>query len=253
MKSAAPIPLLLVLLTASATLIGCGGKKDASDQPSPPPPTVEVLQVTPQTVPVFGEVVASLNGYTNSTIRPRVSGYLLEQNYDSGHSVQKGDVLFEIDPSTYIIAVAQAEANVAKAKADLVKAQLEVGRNEELIKVDAVSQRQLDNSVQARDAAGAQVKAAEANFAQAELNLSYCTVVSPIDGVAGSSPRGYRRFGRTQRYVGHSVDPQSDPGEVLHSRAILFVRFQEVSAGDENALGEATEKHGIDPLQWEDL
>jgi len=87
----------------------------------------------------------------------------------------------------------------ANSRAQLVKAQLDVARDEELIKAQAVSQKQLDNARQAEQAAQAEVEAAEAAVAQAELNLSYCTIYSPITGLAG----------RAQVELGDLVGPSS--------------------------------------------
>ncbi len=173
-------------LCAAAALLLCSCKKDT---PPPPqqPPLVEVLQIKSTTVPVYREIVATLQGVINTNVKPKVQGYLLTQEYEDGALVEKGDLLFTIDPDPFKIAVQKAEADVAQAKAQRENSQIEVDRNRELIKADAVSQKQLDNSVQALQAADAQVAAAEANLANARLNLGYCEVASPVTGVAGKA------------------------------------------------------------------
>src|SRR5262249_21675787 len=83
-----------VLMLAPLLLAaGCSGTKAAAT--APPPPTVEVTQVVQQDVPIYSEWVATLDGFVNAEIQPRVSGYLIKQNYTEGSVVQKGDVLFE--------------------------------------------------------------------------------------------------------------------------------------------------------------
>src|SRR5262245_48916053 len=90
----------LVLVAILASLLPACSRTEA--QPAPPPrPTVTVVEVTPETVPVSAEWVASLDGYVNAQIRPQVSGYLVRRNYREGATVRKGEVLFEIDPRTF--------------------------------------------------------------------------------------------------------------------------------------------------------
>jgi len=173
-------PAILVLPILSA----CSEKQPA---PTPPPPTVQVMTLKPTTVPVYKEIVATLLGRVNTAIKPKVQGYLLTQDYDDGAIVSEGELIFTIDPDTYKIAVQKSEADLDEAKAQLVKTQLTVERDKELIKADAISQKQLDNSIQAEQAAAAQVAAAEAGVANAKLNLSYTKVYSPIHGVAGKA------------------------------------------------------------------
>jgi len=169
---------------ALAALSGCQKK---SAPPAPPPPTVEVMTTDTTKLPVYREIVATLQGVINTSIKPKVQGYLLTQEYDDGALVEKGQLLFTIDPDPFEIAVQMAAADVAQAEAQLVKAQLDVERDRELIKADAISQKQLDNAVQAQQAAQAQVDAAQASLANAKLNLSYCKVFSPVTGIAGKA------------------------------------------------------------------
>jgi len=179
------IRLLSLALPALILFSGCD-KKPPPAAP-PPPPTVKVIETKNSEVPVYREIVATLQGTVNTALKARIQGYLLTQEYDDGALVTKGDLLFTIDPDPFSIAVQKASADVAQAEAQLVKTQLDVARDRELIKADAVSQRQLDNAVQAEQAAQAQVKAAKAALANAELNLSYAKVYSPVTGIAGKA------------------------------------------------------------------
>jgi membrane fusion protein (multidrug efflux system) len=152
---------------------------------SKPPPEVLVMVVTPTNVPVFEEWIGTLEGFDNAQIRPQVTGYLLSQNYAEGRPVKKGDLLFQIDPRPFQAVLDQAEAKLAQNQANYVKTRLDLERYEPLAKKQAISQEDLDNAVQARLAAAAQVKADEAAVETARLNLGFTRITSPIDGLAG--------------------------------------------------------------------
>src|SRR5262245_9983042 len=162
---------------------GCGGSKAAA--PPPPPPSVEVATVIQRDTPIYSEWVAILDGYVNAEIQPRVSGYIIKQNYVEGALVRRGDVLFEIDPRPLKAALDQAKAQLAQAEAQLGKATLDVERDTPLAEARAIAQSQLDTEIQAKLGAQASVLAAKANVDQAELNLEFTKVTSLVSGVAG--------------------------------------------------------------------
>ncbi len=173
-------PVLLALLPA---LFQACSRTEA--EPAPPPlPAVSVVEVTPETVPVSAEWVATLDGYVNAQIRPQVSGYLIRRNYREGATVRKGEVLFEIDPRPFEAVVAQAEAQLAGARAELGRTERDVERDTPLAKERAIAQSQLETEIQANLAAQATVKAAQAAVDTAQLNLGFTKVRSLIDGVA---------------------------------------------------------------------
>lgn len=173
----------LLFFGASLTLLGgCGRKEEA---PPPTPPTVRVVDVIQQDVPLYSEWVAQLNGDTNAEIVPKVQGYVLRQNYKEGFSVTRDQLLFEIDPRPFQAALDQAKAQMEVAKAELSKAETDRLRDTPLAAQNAIPQKQLDNDKAAESAAQAQVEAARAMVQQAALNLAWTKVFSPIDGVAG--------------------------------------------------------------------
>jgi membrane fusion protein (multidrug efflux system) len=138
-----------------------------------------------QDVPTYTECIATLDGYVNAQIQPQVTGYLMKQNYTEGTVVHKGDVLFEIDPRPFEAALQQSKGQLAQSQAQLGKTKLDVARDTPLAKESAIPQAQLDNDVQANEAAKAMVAAAQAQVDQAELNLGFTKVRSLIGGVAG--------------------------------------------------------------------
>jgi membrane fusion protein, multidrug efflux system len=172
------------VLCLTILLIGCKEKPQA---PEPGPPEVEVTEVTQRNVPIYQEWVAQLNGRYNAVITPRVQGYLLRQNYRDGFFVKKGQLLYEIDPHAFEVAIAQAKAQVAEALANLSNAQTNVARDRPLAAQSAIPQKQLDTDIATQAASQAQLDAAKAQLAQAELNLSWTKVYAPINGIAGLS------------------------------------------------------------------
>ena len=165
-------------------LVGCAEK----EKPAPPaPPEVTVATVVQQDVPMYDEWVAQLNGPVNAEITPKVQGYLLRQEYQNGYFVKKGQRLFELDPRQYEAALDAAKASVARAQANFAKYQADVARDTPLAAQNAIPLKQLDNDTGNRDAAAAEVLAEKANEENAELNLAWTNVNSPIDGIAGVS------------------------------------------------------------------
>ena len=173
----------------------CGGK----GPPPPAPVAVEVVPVVQKDVPILGEWIGTLDGSVNADIRPKVEGYVRRQIYKEGQFVRRNDPLFEIDPRQFRAALEQAQGTLARAEAQLSKAGKDVERFTPLVGQKAISQQELDNALAAeRDGKGG-VAAARAAVDQANLNLEWTRVTSPIEGIAG--------IARTQ--VGDLVNPQS--------------------------------------------
>jgi membrane fusion protein (multidrug efflux system) len=151
----------------------------------PPPPDVVVADVVQKDVPIYLEWVGTTDGNINAQIRARVNGYLQSRNYTEGRVVKTGDVLFRIDPRPYQAALDQARGELGRASAAFTKTQQDVDRYTPLAKDGAVSQQELDNAVQAHRAAKAASDSARAAVEQAQLDLDWTRVTSPIDGIAG--------------------------------------------------------------------
>src|SRR5215831_4224025 len=181
-QSAALVWLLSLL---SLALVQCKG--ETASAPPPPSLQVEVVDVVQKDVVLHTEWVGSLDGSNNAVIRAQVSGYLLRRPYTEGDSVKKGDLLFELDPSKFKAALDQAQGDLAKAQAQFTKTKQDVERDTPLAKQGAVSQKELDDSIQAHAAARGAVAAAKAAVEQAKLNLGWTRVTAPIDGVVGIS------------------------------------------------------------------
>jgi membrane fusion protein (multidrug efflux system) len=150
-------------------------------------PDTDVLVANPiqQDVPIHSEWVASTDGFVNAEIRPQVSGYIVKQDYKEGSAVRKGQVLFEIDPRPFQAGLDRAKADLAQAEAQLGKSTIDVERDTPLAEKKAIPKEKLDNEIQAKLAAEAEVKAGEAMVERAELDLGWTQVTSLVDGVAG--------------------------------------------------------------------
>jgi RND family efflux transporter MFP subunit len=170
------------VLTLLATLSLAGCKEKA--KPKPPPPTVEVTTVTQADVPIYHEWIGSLDGLTNAEIRAQVTGYLIAQNYREGDLIKRGDLLFEIDPRPFKAVLDQDKGLLAQAEANYGKTELDVKRYAPLVKDKAISQEEYDDAVQADLQAKAAVVSAQAQVEQAEINLGFTSITSPIDGIA---------------------------------------------------------------------
>jgi len=181
---AAPWCYVFLCLAILVVLLGCGEKQAA---PPPAPPEVQVTEVTTRDVPVTEDVVAQLNGPVNADITPKVQGYLLSQNYVNGSFVRKGQLLFQIDPRPFQAALDEAKAGVERSSASLTKASNDVQRDTPLAAQSAIPQKQLDDDKANESWAQAQLTASKAAQQQAELNLGWTKVYSPVDGIAGAA------------------------------------------------------------------
>lgn len=148
--------------------------------PKAMPVTVEV--VAPESVQIWNQYSARLEAVNFAEIRPQVSGTITEVKFEDGQSVQKGDVLYVIDPRPFEAALdqAKAELNISKNQSSLTWKELK--RAKELIKTNAISKRILDERSSAHSVAASSVKAAEARVERAQIDLDYAYVKAPIDG-----------------------------------------------------------------------
>src|SRR5947209_13158074 len=175
-------PTVALTLALGIFVSGCSRGQATTAVPAP---EVQVTTVEARDVPMYGEWVATLDGYVNAEIRPQVSGYIIKQDYKEGSLVRKGQVLFEIDPRPFQAALDRAKGDLAQAEAQLGKSTLDVERDTPLAEARAIAQSQLDNEIQAKLGAQAAVESNRAAVEQAELNLEWTKVTSLVDGIAG--------------------------------------------------------------------
>lgn len=172
---------LAIVCSWFLALPGCERKEAATAAA----PEVLVAGVARKDVPVVVEGIGTTAGTVDAQIRAKIQGYLLTRNYVEGSFVKAGDLLFKIDPRPYQASYDQAKGELARAEAAYKKTQLDVARDTPLAKEGAVSQKELDDSIQANEANKASVFASKANLEKAKLNLDWTAIVSPVEGVAG--------------------------------------------------------------------
>lgn len=174
------------LLAAGMTVSGCGRKTTAAPPPSGPP-EVGVVVVQPERVALTTELPGRTSPHLIAEVRPQVGGIIKKRLFTEGGDVNAGQVLYQIDPSTYQAAHASARAALARAEANLIPARLKEERFRELVKIKAVSQQDYDDASAALKQAEAEVAAASAAVETARINLAYTKVTAPISGRIGRS------------------------------------------------------------------
>ena len=171
----------LAPLAIAAILAACGEEKAPSAKG---PSEVSVIQITPQETPVNYEYTAQTESSQLVEIRTRVSGFLDKRTYKEGNVVKSGQTLFQIDKKPFEAQLSPARGELSAQQARLAVAQATLNRVKPLVEQNALSKKDLDDSIGNERGAQAAVEIAKANVMTSELNLGYTTIKSPIDGLA---------------------------------------------------------------------
>ncbi|MEE0864228.1 MAG: efflux RND transporter periplasmic adaptor subunit [Alistipes sp.] len=145
-------------------------------------PVVAIEPVGVDDVRIYGDYVGRIRAQQFVEVHARVEGYLEKMLFDEGTYIEKGQTLFQIDPTLYKARAKRAEAQLNKAKAQALKAERDLNRIRPLYELNAASQLDLDNAIANYEGATADVLVCEADMEQAQMTLSYTTVRSPISG-----------------------------------------------------------------------
>ena len=180
-----PITLRLafLVLLASFTLAACAQPAAQSAPPQAPP--VTAAKALARNVTDWNEFTGRLEAVNHVDVRPRVSGLIASVRFTEGAVVQRGEVLFEIDPRPFEAEVDRLRAELARAKAALARTSAERDRARRLSAENAISTEEHDRRVSSATEAEAQVSAVEAALRAAELNLEFTKVIAPIGGRVG--------------------------------------------------------------------
>jgi membrane fusion protein, multidrug efflux system len=197
-------------------LIVLSGRDTAAAQGAGPPPAVSVTPVANRQVTETGDFVGRVVPVNKVDIVARVTGFIGQRNFTEGQMVKIGDLLFRIEPDTYKAAVDQQAANVAKAKATEVNADLQLKRSQELVKSQNVPQSTVDQNLATEQSAQADILQAQALLEQAKINLGYTEIYAPIDG----------RIGIANYTVGNLVSPSTGVLATIVSQDPIYVVFQ---------------------------
>ncbi len=208
------IAAIIIVPVVFNKIAGIISAKLAAEQQKKPTPVevalVEQTQIYPQT-----ESVGRIEAKYSVDVVARINGWLQKSYFKEGAYVKKGQTLFLIQPSEYIIAVKQAEAAVRQTQAALINAQKELVRAEELVKNDFVSKSYYDQALATRDQNKATLDVNKANLAAAKLNLSYTKITSPVDG----------KVGKILITEGNLVNPQSGALTKIVSVSPIYAYF----------------------------
>jgi len=187
------------------------------------------------------ERVGQVQAIADVELRARIEGFLEERHFEEGSEVESGQLLFTIERAPYEARVAEAEAQLARAQANLKDAGLELGRARELRRKDVATQATLDTAIARQAAQKAEVLAAEAALRQARLNLDYTEIHAPVTG----------RVGRAFFSVGDLVEPDSGPLATLATMDPIHVYWQvpEGAILDFRRRNVAREREGEEPLE----
>jgi membrane fusion protein (multidrug efflux system) len=166
-----------------AVLAATGCKKPEATPP--PPPVVEVMEISTTDVPLSTTLIGQLDSPQNVEVRARVEGFVDQMLFTEGTEVKQGDMLFQLDRRPFLERLAAANGMLAEAHAALNKYEKDVARLSPLVANRAVPQQDLDNALASVEVGKAGVESAKARVESAQLDLSYCDIKAPVSGLIG--------------------------------------------------------------------
>lgn len=205
---------LIALAALGASVLGLVAPA-AAQQGDAPPPAVVVVPVTTKAVSSSAEFIGQTGAFHTVDLRARVRGFLTERTFEEGHRVAEGDVLYVIDPSEYDAARDAAEARVKGVEATIEQAEAQLARYERLATTGTASEASLDEARAAAGRARADLAAAKAELEQANLNLGYTRIATPISG----------RISRSSVDTGNLVGPDSGVLATVVATDPVYVTF----------------------------
>ncbi len=199
-----------------------------------PAPSVTVQEIENKSVIRSFEAPGRVVSKYRVDVMARISGYLLKSYFKEGDTVKAGQILFQIEPTEYSNASNVAAANVKNLKAQLVYAEKQLARAAELVKKDYIAKAQYDQMLSQRDALKAQLASAQASYNDANRNLGYTHVKSPVNG----------KVGIINVTVGNYVSPTSGALTTINSTDPIYVTFP-IDSADFQALANADKSNNI--------
>ena len=223
--------IALTALVLTLPLVACGKK----EQGPPPPAEVGYVVVRTERVPLTTELAGRTAAFETAEVRPQVGGIVQKRLFTEGTLVRAGQPLYQIDPSLFRAAAAQAEANLQSAEAARTSAQALAGRYKPLAAVEAISKQDYTNALASAQQASASVAQQSAALRTARINLGYSRITAPISG----------RIGRSSVTAGALVTTgQADPLATIQRLDPIYVDIQQ-SAAELVALRQAVSKGGL--------
>jgi membrane fusion protein (multidrug efflux system) len=212
-----PVALLRPVVALAAVGVFAAGCSKEAPPPQRPAPEVTVITVEPRDIPYIPDFVAQTESSQQVNIVARVSGFLDKIAYQEGEVVKEGQLLFQLDPKPFQAQLEAARGELQAQQARFTTAQANLGRVKPLAEQNALSRADLDRAQGEFDSAKAAVFAAEAKVKEAELNLGYATIRSPVTGLAS----------RSLQRQGAFVNAMSDSANLTYVAAIdpIWVTF----------------------------
>ena len=179
------VTIIVVLILGRMLISSMDRIKTAKQRALSGTPAVTIEEVKTQDVIRQFESTARVTAKYRVDVLARISGYLIRSYFKEGDSVKAGQVLFEIEPQDYMYAESQAKANMANAQSQYNYYEKQLARYRELVKQDYIAKSEYDNILSQRDAYKAQVESANSAYRDAQRNLGYTRVKSPVNGRVG--------------------------------------------------------------------
>ncbi|MCY9853743.1 efflux RND transporter periplasmic adaptor subunit [Vibrio mediterranei] len=219
-----PKKLLVASLVSAVLLAGCGETTNTQQNAPAPLVQTQAVEVVPhQQSKIY---IGRMDAVEDTAITAQVSGYLLERHFQEGQIVEKGQLLYTIEPSTFEAQVASAKAMVSEARSSLKKAELDFERGKNLVKSNNISQAEFDALTASLMSARAQLEAGIAQEKVAEVNLSHTTIRAPFTG----------RISDSKVSTGDLLSPSSGVLTTLVSMDPIYASFS-ISERERLALG----------------
>ncbi|NUW75082.1 efflux RND transporter periplasmic adaptor subunit [Vibrio mediterranei] len=219
-----PKKLLVASLVSAVLLAGCGETTNTQQNAPAPLVQTQAVELVPhQQSKIY---IGRMDAVEDTAITAQVSGYLLERHFQEGQIVEKGQLLYTIEPSTFEAQVASAKAMVSEARSSLKKAELDFERGKNLVKSNNISQAEFDALTASLMSARAQLEAGIAQEKVAEVNLSHTTIRAPFTG----------RISDSKVSTGDLLSPSSGVLTTLVSMDPIYASFS-ISERERLALG----------------
>ena len=227
--------IVVVLLFGVAASAGFTQKADAQGGAAAPPPAVSVVAAVRKDITPSLTFTGRIEAIDRVDLRARVAGYLEARQFDEGGEVKEGQLLFTIEKDTYAASVAQAKATVSRAESSLRLAKIELDRQAELVRRQVAPQQKLDEAQAKYGETDADLQRQRATLDQAQINLKYTEIFSPIAG----------QIGRSKYTVGNYITPDSGTLATIVSRDPMYVTFP-VTQRELLTLRKAASEAGVD-------
>lgn len=233
--------LLPAVAALALTTAACQDRQQAGDGApagGPPPVAVTTVVVQPRDLPLSTELPGRTAAFRVAEVRPQVGGIVLKRFFEEGGAVVAGQQLYQIDPATYQAAVKSAEADLAKAQANLKSVEAKATRYADLVKINAVSRQDYDDVVATLEQARAQIMVSQAAVDAARINLDYTRVYAPISGRIGKSDVTEGALVTANQTAALAVITQLDPIYVdLNQPSADLMRMRAAAAADGRETG----------------